>query len=71
MKAHRDEAIAEVRAARIELCARFANDLPRLVKYLRQQQRHYRGRIIKDWAEIRAVPGCADTQVVKRPGPRR
>jgi hypothetical protein len=52
MKMPRDEAIAEVRAARNALCARFGNDPSRLLEYLRQRQRGYGGRVVKGWAEI-------------------
>ncbi|MGA2660277.1 MAG: hypothetical protein ABSH34_22500 [Verrucomicrobiota bacterium] len=52
MKTPRDEAIAEVRTARKALCARFGNEPRRLLEYLRQRQRLYRGRVIKGWAEV-------------------
>ena len=42
-----DKAIAEVRNARKSLCDRFGNDPKRLLQYLREQQRHFKGRIIK------------------------
>jgi hypothetical protein len=53
MKSYRDEGVAEVRAARAELCARFDNNPRRLLTYLRQRQRLYRGRIIKNWSELK------------------
>ncbi|MGO8676506.1 MAG: hypothetical protein ACLQVX_11625 [Limisphaerales bacterium] len=52
MKTPRDEAIAEVRAVRDALCARFGNEPRRLLEYMRQRQRRFRGRVIKGWAEI-------------------
>lgn len=52
MKTHRDEAVAEVRAARKALCDRFGNDPRRLLAHRRAEQRRYRGRIIKDWSEL-------------------
>ena len=52
MKTNRDDAIAEVRAARTALCARFGNDPRRLLAHLRAEQRNYRGKIIKNWTEL-------------------
>lgn len=61
MKSHRDEAVAEVRAARKALCDRFGNDPHRLLAHFRQQQRRYRGRIIKSWSEIQPAAALAET----------
>ncbi len=52
MKTYTDEAVAEVRIARKSLCDRFGNDPRRRLAHLRAEQRHYRGRIIKNWAEL-------------------
>ena len=52
MRAHQDEAIAEVRAAREALCDRFGNEPRRLLAHLREEQRRYHGRVIKDWSEL-------------------
>lgn len=68
MKMNRDEAIAEVRAARTALCARFDNNPRRLLAHLRAEQRHYRGKVIKDWSELqppdalREEPGARKVQ---------
>ena len=55
MKAKPDNAIAEVRAARTALCARFRNDPRKLLAHFRAEQRDYRGKVIKNWSEIRPV----------------
>ena len=66
MKTHRDEAVTEVRAARKELCERFGNNPRRLLTHLREQQRRYRGRIIKDWSELRSASALAETPPKKK-----
>jgi hypothetical protein len=63
---HRDEAVAEVRAARKALCDRFGNDPRRLLAHLRDEQRRYRGRMIKDWSESEPTAGLRETPVAKR-----
>jgi hypothetical protein len=55
MKTNQDEAVAEVRAARKSLCDRFGNDPHRLLAHLRDEQKGYRGRIIKTWQEIESA----------------
>jgi hypothetical protein len=57
MKTNQDEAMAEVRAARKSLCDRFGNDPRRLLTHWRDEQKIYRGRIIKNWQELE--PGVA------------
>jgi len=47
LKTHTDEAVAEVRVARKSLCDRFGNDPQSLLQHWREQQRHFKGRIIK------------------------
>ena len=66
MKIHKDEAIAEVRAARKSLCDRFGNDPRRLLAHLRAEQRNYRGRIIKNWSELEPVAALRETPPVKK-----
>ena len=61
MKIHTDEPIAEVRAARKAMCARFGNDPRRLLAHLRAEQRNYRGRIIKNWTEPQTVAALRET----------
>ena len=69
MKSDRDEAVAEVRAARTALCERFDNDPHRLLQYLRQQQHKYRGRVIKSWSELKPAPALAEAPAPKRRKP--
>ncbi len=66
MKTHSDEAVAEVRAARKALCDRFGNDPRRLLAHLRAGQRHYRGRVIKNWSELEPVAALHETPAAKR-----
>jgi hypothetical protein len=66
MKTHRDEAIAEVRTARKALCDRFGNDARRLLAHLREEQRRYRGRVIKDWSELAPTAALREAPVAKR-----
>jgi hypothetical protein len=66
MRVHQDEAVAEVRAARKSLCDRFGNDLRRLLAHLRAGQRNYRGRVIKNWAEIEPVAALRETPAAKK-----
>lgn len=66
MKMHRDEAIAEVRAARKALCDRFGNDPRRLLAHFREEQRHYRGKIIKNWSELEPVAALNETSAGKK-----
>lgn len=68
MKTHPDEAVAEVRAARKSLCDRFGNNARRLLKHLREQQRGYRGQVLKDWSELEPA---AALQEVPLPRKRR
>jgi hypothetical protein len=71
MKTPRDEAIAEVRAAREALCARFGNEPRRLLEYMRQRQRGYHGRVIKGWAEIGTASDATGGAVGKARSPRQ
>ena len=66
MKTYKDEAIAEVRAARKALCDRFGNDPRRLLAHLRAEQRNYRGRIIKNWSELEPATALRETLVTKK-----
>ena len=66
MKTHQDEAVAEVRAARKALCDRFGNDPRRLLAHLRAEQRHYRGRVIKDWSELEPAGALHEAPTPKR-----
>jgi len=68
MKTQRDEAVAEVRAARKALCDRFGNNPRRLLAHLREQQRHYRGRVIKDWSELEPAAALREEPASKRKG---
>ena len=61
MKTQRDEAIAEVRAARKSLCDRFGNDPRRLLAHLRAEQRNYHGRIIKNWSQLEPATALRET----------
>jgi len=61
MKTNRDEAVAEVRAARKSLCDRFDNNPSRLLAHLRNEQKNYRGRIIKNWSELESVTTLRET----------
>jgi hypothetical protein len=60
MKSKQDEAVAEVRSARKALCERFGNDPRRLLKHLRDQQRQYHGKVIKDWSELKSALTLAE-----------
>ena len=62
----RDEAVAEVRAARKALWDRFGNDPRRLLAHLRAEQRQYRGRVIKDWSELEPAAALRETPVTKK-----
>jgi hypothetical protein len=66
MKTHSDEAVAEVRAARKSLCDRFGNDPRCLLAHLRAEQRHYRGRIIKNWSELEPAAALRETTANKK-----
>lgn len=66
MKAHTDEAVAEVRAARKSLCDRFGNDPRRLLAHLRAEQCHYHGRIIKSWSELEPTASLRETSTAKK-----
>ena len=66
MKTYKDEAIADVRAARKALCDRFGNDPRRLLAHLRAEQRNYRRRIIKNWSELEPATALRETLVTKR-----
>jgi len=66
MKPHQDEAVAEVRAARKALCDRFGNDPRRLLAHLRSEQRTYRGRVIKNLAELEPEITLRETPPVKK-----
>jgi hypothetical protein len=66
MKTKHDEAVAEVRAARKSLCDRFGNDPQRLLARLRDEQKNYHGRIIKDWSEIEPAAALRETPKKKR-----
>jgi hypothetical protein len=66
MKTYRDEAIAEVRAARKALCDRFGNDPRRLLAHFRERQRQYRGRIIKNWSELEPAAVLRETSPRKK-----
>lgn len=66
MKTNRDEAIAEVRAARKALCDRFGNDPHRLLAHLREAQRHYRGRVIKNWSELKPATALREIPPSKK-----
>ena len=61
MKTNQDEAVAEVRAARKSLCDRFGNDPRRLLAHWRDEQKSYRGRIIKNWREIESAAVLRET----------
>lgn len=65
MKTHPDEAVAEVRAARKSLCDRFGNDPRRLLAYLRAQQHHYSGHIVKSWTALEPVAALHETHAPK------
>jgi hypothetical protein len=66
MKTYSDEAVSEVRAARKSLCERFGNDPHRLLAHLRAEQRHYRGRIIKSWAELEPAAALRESPPAKK-----
>ena len=66
MKTYSDEAVAEVRTARKSLCDRFGNDPRRLLAHLRTEQRHYRGRIIKNWSELEPTATLRETPAPKK-----
>jgi hypothetical protein len=66
MKTHRDEAVAEVRAARKAVCDRFGNDPRRLLAHLRAEQRQYRGRVIKKWSEVQPAAALHESPPTKR-----
>ncbi len=66
MRGHQDEAVVEVRAARKALCDRFGNDPRRLLAHLRAEQRHYRGRIIKDWSELEPASALRESPPAKK-----
>ena len=66
MKTHQDEAVAEVRAARKALCDRFGNDPRRLLAHFREEQRRYRGRVIKDWSELVPATALRETPRTKK-----
>ncbi len=68
MKTHTDEAVTEVRAARKSLCDRFGNDPRRLLAHLRAEQRTYRGRVIKSWAELEPISTLRETPPTKSKG---
>jgi len=61
MKTNQDEAVAEVRAARKSLCDRFGNNPSRLLAHLRDEQKNYRGRIIKNWQELESATALRET----------
>ena len=66
MKTHPDAAVAEVRAARKSLCDRFGNDPRRLLAHLRAEQRNYRGRVIKNWAELEPAAALRETPPARK-----
>ena len=66
MKTQRDEAVAEVRAARKSLCDRFGNDPRRLLAHLRAEQRTYHGRIIKNWSQLESATVLRETPATKK-----
>jgi hypothetical protein len=66
MKTKRDEAIAEVRAARKALCDRFGNDPRCLLTHLRAEQRQYRRRVIKNWSELEPAAALREPPVTKK-----
>ena len=66
MKIKRDEAVAEVRAARKALCDRFGNNPRRLLAHLREEQRRYQGRIIKDWSELQSAAALREAPPGKK-----
>ena len=66
MKPKRDEAIAEVKNARKALCDRFGNDPRRLLEHLRAEQRNYRGRIIKNWSELKPTVALCETPFARK-----
>jgi hypothetical protein len=68
MKAHSDEAVAEVRAARKSLCDRFGNNPRRLLKHLREQQRGYRGQVVKDWSELEPAAALREEPLPRKGG---
>ena len=65
MKTNQDEAVAEVRAARKSLCDRFGNDPRRLLTHLRDAQKSYRGRIIKNWSELESAAALREMPAKK------
>ena len=66
MKTHQDEAVAEVRVARKAVCDRFGNDPLRLLAHFREQQRLYRGKIIKNLSELEPSAILRETPPGKR-----
>ena len=66
MKAYLDETVAEVRAARKALCDRFGNDPRRLLAHLREAQRRYRGRVIKNWSELELTTALREAPRAKK-----
>jgi hypothetical protein len=66
MRTHPDVAIAEVRAARKALCDRFGNNPRRLLANLREEQRRYHGRVIKNWSELEPAAALRETPATKK-----
>ena len=66
MKTKPDDAVAEVRAARSALCARFGNDPRRLLAYLREEQRASQKRVIKNWSEQEPAPVLCEAPTAKK-----